>query len=301
MSASTYALVERSRWILVVLGIWVVMAAAVFLWSQPGPASAFRVAGDHYPTPIATPTPGFPGVMEVDCDASAAGVQNDCTHSTGGTFSMQVHVTTPPEGGYAFFQAKLRWTDAILDYLPAVNPHDEALWPECDIAVRTDNQPGEPSVFLACLPLPALSEDDTFTGAVLQFQLQCLEDGNTPLGLVPPPGDPQGGTALGDNPLLLNATIECAAPTPTFTSTAAPTLTPLVAELAATPTAPIAATATATLVPGTPTAPASVAALPNTGGGSSAGGGAMMWPIATLAGAGALALGAAAWYARRRS
>ena len=286
MSASTYALVERSRWILVVLGIWVVMAAAVFLWSQPGPASAFRVAGDHYPTPIATPTPGFPGVMEVDCDASAAGVQNDCTHSTGGTFSMQVHVTTPPEGGYAFFQAKLRWTDAILDYLPAVNPHDEALWPECDIAARTDNQPGEPSVFFACLPFPALSAGDTFTGAVLQFQLQCLEDGNTPLDLVPPPGDPQGGTALGDNPLLLNATVGCAAPTPTLTSTATPTLTP---------------TPTFTSTPIPPSPIGGIGIFPGIPGDAAGTGGAagLTW-LAGGAVAGALALGGAAWSARRR-
>ena len=202
---------------------------------------------------------------------------------------MQVHVTAPPERGYWAMQAKLRWTNAILDYLPAAIQAGEALWPECDVVARLDGQPEEPSMLFGCVPFPALNLGDTFTGAVLQFQFRCQEDGNTPLDLVPGPGDPQGGTFLVDDysqmidPLIRNATVTCAAPTPTPTDTPMPTLTPI----SPTPHGSHSSVAGIT--------------LPQTGAGSAGSGGAglLTW-LAAGAAAGALAFGGAAWYARRR-
>ena len=161
------------------------------------------------------------GAMAVDCDAGTAGVQANCAYASGATFSIQVHVTKAPAGGYFLFQAKVRWNEAALDYLPAASMSDEALWPACTIGVRFDKQPappnglGEPSVVFGCLPIPSLSTGDTFTGAVLQFQFQCQQDGHAPLELVPRPGDAQGGTLLvGVNiqaiePELTGATVLC--------------------------------------------------------------------------------------------
>ena len=119
------------------------------------------------------------GAMALDCDASTAGVQANCAYASGATFTIQVHVTKAPAGGYFLFQAKVRWNDAALDYLPAPDQADETVWEHCTIPMRVDNQPapplglGDPSVVFGCLPIPSLSTGDTFTGAVLQFQFQC--------------------------------------------------------------------------------------------------------------------------------
>ena len=192
---------------------------------------------------------------------------------------MQVHVTVPPEGGYFAFQAKLRWTDPILDYLPAASPQEEVLWPECDLPHRADNQPGNPSVIFGCVPFPELDQGDTFTGPVHQFQFRCQKDGNTPLDIVPRLGDPQGGSFFLDGrlqpiePVLANATVTCAAPTPTPTSTATPV-----------PPTPIGGVG---IFPGVP------------GGGANGGADGLTW-LAAGAMAAAFALGGAAWYVRRR-
>jgi len=181
------------------------------------------------PPPTPTPTPRTDGAMAVDCDAVPDGVQTQCTYEENDTFHVQVHVTEPPAGGYFGFQTKVSWTDATLSYLPTAGAGQDALWPRCDIALRSD---GEAYVLSACIPFPPLTQGDTFTGAVLQFEFQCQEDGASPLELVHRAGDPNGGTHFLDalnlelDPLLINATIECIVPTPTPTNTPTPTKQP---------------------------------------------------------------------------
>jgi hypothetical protein len=184
------------------------------------------------------------GAMVVDCDTSQGGIQDECTYAPGSSFNIAVHVTQPPAAGYFQIQAKLGWTEGVLNYLPAA-AGDEALWPECTFAASTNNwtEHGVPSVFIACAVLPPLAVGDTFTGAVFTFELQCKAApnaiGSPPAGLdrnqsllelissVNEPFPSQGGTIFVDadiqpvNPVLTDATVTCAAgpppppPTPT--------------------------------------------------------------------------------------
>ena len=170
------------------------------------------------PTPTATRLPPLvdSGSMAVDCDAATEGIQNSCQYASGATFSLQVHVTQPPTGGYFSFQTKLGWSDGQLDYLPANELADSGLWQRCDIAVWAGGVPlGEASFLFACAPFPELSEGDTTTGAIVEFLFQCQQDGLTNLTLIPAPGDRQGGTYFVSgfhqviNPTLTQATIRC--------------------------------------------------------------------------------------------
>jgi hypothetical protein len=185
---------------------------------------------------------GEVGAMAVDCDAATAGVQTDCSHAPGSTFSVQVHVTSVPTDGYFGFQTKLRWDEGTTNYLPTEDPADEALWAECDVPARQVNpdlDPPDPSVLYACIPFPALTSGDTTTGAVLQFEMNCKTDftgishasGVDPnqslLRLVPRVGDDQLGTHFLDvatNPidpdLSGDAIVTCEEPPPVPTATA---------------------------------------------------------------------------------
>ena len=198
------------------------------------------------PTPLSPPaTPSASGAMAVDCDASQSGVQSACSYPPGSSFQVEIHVTQPPADGYFHIQAKLGWTEGMVNYLPTSSPSDEALWPNCTIAARVNNWAaiGVPSVFVACAPLPSLTVGDTFTGAIFTFEFRCKSD---PIALSrspfshPPSIDPgqfaldlissvnetppsQGGTVFvgaGLQPIapaLTGATIACGevAPTPT--------------------------------------------------------------------------------------
>ena len=233
--------VRRWYW---VLGLTIVLAAVA-------------VAGWRLTTTNAT---GAVGVMAIDCNASTAGVQTSCTYAAGATFNMQVHVTkAPTPDGYFGFQVKVRWNDAQIEYLPIEPPSMEARWPLCTIAAHSDNQqnvPPEPSVFFGCVPLPAPVTGSTYTGAIVQLQMQCQQNGNTPMELVPIAGDPQGGTTFLDSasnpiePVMNAATVLCGTKpptaTPTRTATRTPTNTPTVT---ATRTATSTRTPTATFTP----------------------------------------------------
>ena len=144
----------------------------------PTPGGPGGMSETETPTAISDPPPAPPpggsGGMAVDCAAAVAGIQSECAYQPGAAFSIQVHVTQAPEEGYFGFQTKLRWEAAIAGYLPSDDPAEEALWPECDLSLRRDNQPqGDPSLLFGCVPLSVLSEGSTDTGAVLQFRLQC--------------------------------------------------------------------------------------------------------------------------------
>lgn len=176
------------------------------------------------------------GSVAVDCDASAGGLQSDCAYAVGATFDAQVHVVAAPTGGYYSHQMKVRWSDPQLDYLPTASPADENLWSRCTLPLRQDNRTGsppDPSVLFGCTPLPALRTGDLGTGAILQFQFQCLQAGSASLQLVPRAGDPQNGSHFLDgtlnpiDPAIADATVDCvAAPTPTPSPLQTPTATP---------------------------------------------------------------------------
>ena len=188
--------------------------------------------------------------MAVDCDASQGGIQTDCTYAPGSTFNIEVHVTDLPAGGYFIIQAKLGWTEGVVNYVPAA-AGDEALWGPCTIAASTNNwtETGVPSLLIACAPLPQLDPGDTTLGAVFTFEFTCKgtpEAASPPAGLDPDqsaldlisginePEPSQGGTFFGDSglqeldPALTGATVTCGEVPPTDTPTAPdPTATPL--------------------------------------------------------------------------
>ena len=245
-------------------------------------------------TATATPTPDpRAGAMEVDCDASAAGVQSDCSYPPGASFQVEVHVTLAPASGYFFFQAKLAWTEGVVNYLPTARASDDVLWPPCGFAARFNNLEahGVPSVLSGCTPSTTLRVGDTFTGAILTYEFQCksapdavspaagLAPNQSVLDLVssvnePPPK--QGGTFFGDvnlqsiYPGLTGATVICAELTPTPTPRDAATLT----------------RSSSTPVPPTPIGAVASFDAPS-GGGTDAGAAVLAWLEAEAAAGGA--------------
>ncbi len=171
------------------------------------------------PTPTATPDPGptpepaGSGGLAVDCNAASPGIQGACSYPEGATFSVQVYVTHAPLDGYWAIQAKLRWTDEQLDYLPG-DRWDEILSPDCQIPSRAINQPNDPSLLVGCTPFPS-GTGLTTTGAVMEFRFACREAGETPLYLVARAGDLQLGSHFLDrnlspiDPELSPATVTC--------------------------------------------------------------------------------------------
>jgi hypothetical protein len=216
------------------------------------------------------------GVMAVDCDSGLAGIQAACEYPSGANFHIQIHVI-PPGVGYSFLQVELSWTDEVLDYVPAANPRDEALWPDCKIPGRAD-QKGLPLLFI-CDYFP--HQTSTFAGAALEFEMQCTSDELTALDLLRF-GPSLNGTLFRDaqdsviRPARSPAIVTCGVdptetPTPTSTETPEPGSTP-----------------TSTLPVSTPGATSEVAALPAAG---SAGGSTGAKDSLILAGAlGVLAL-----------
>jgi hypothetical protein len=175
--------------------------------------------------------------MGVDCDASTAAIDESCSYPVGATFSVAVHALSAGPG-YIGFQAKLTWTDAVLDYLPNGDIAAEGRWPgPCSSFVRT-HEPATAAVVWGCTTSPAVPS--TYTGPLVELQMQCVTAGQTSLALVPRAGDPHFGShflnqaAVMFDPVLPPALqVTCEAPptatataTPTATSTATPTLTP---------------------------------------------------------------------------
>ncbi len=214
----------------------------------PPAATATPLSGVPTATPLSgvpapTPMPEGSGVMAVDCDAGAPGVQRACAYLTGTTFTMQVHVTQAPEDGYYGVQAKVGWDEDVLVYEPQ-NQRNEGIWQECDIAVRSylpdlfSNPGWGPAVLFACVPVPHLAEGSPETGAVLQFRFTCKGGGITPLTLVSHQDDPQGGTFFLDDgngaiePALIDSSVRClpcttvGCPTPEAAPTPQPTAPP---------------------------------------------------------------------------
>ncbi|MEX1253085.1 MAG: hypothetical protein WEE64_01960 [Dehalococcoidia bacterium] len=190
---------------------------------------------------LASTSASVDGGVAVDCDASTAGAQSSCSYPSGTAFSVQVHVTSAPGGGYFAHQMKVRWDDARVHYLPAKTSAEENLWPLCAWSGHVDNRtavPPDASLLFGCVPLPLPTQGETMTGAILQFRFQCAQDGASVLAFVPREGDAQLGTHFLDaglrpiDPARANATVVCgqtATPPPTAapkaTSTPKPTAT----------------------------------------------------------------------------
>jgi hypothetical protein len=175
------------------------------------------------------PPPPSPGVLAVDCNASAAGVQTLCFRNSVVPFYVQIHVLEAPARGYFGLQTKVRWPDGSLGYLPADDPQEEKYWLGCYFSPsRIINQPADPSVVFGCVPFPLPWEPITWTGPVIQFQMECSDlppqepPGPTTEGLsepnlllVPREGDAQLGTHFLDDksspldPELRGTTIDC--------------------------------------------------------------------------------------------
>jgi hypothetical protein len=190
----------------------------------------------------ASPASATGEAMAVDCNASTPAIDINCSYGPGATFFITVNATIAGSG-YAGYQAKVRWTDANLEYLCSDDTGTPALcdgpvenqWPVSCLAARVDNQPGDPSVLYGCASFPPVVSSST--GALVRLEMQCQTPGTTALTLVPRVGDGQGGTQFADSlgstidAALTNASVTCLAPggatnTPTETTQPGATSTP---------------------------------------------------------------------------
>lgn len=105
------------------------------------------------------------GGMAIDCDATAAGIQNNCTYNSGQTFNIQVHVSESPVFGYDGIQAKIRWSPAFVNYQPLQGEGRNI----CAGSPPRFIEPGGSKVLFGCIRFGA-----TFVGPVFQLQFQCL-------------------------------------------------------------------------------------------------------------------------------
>ena len=161
------------------------------------------------------------GEMAADCEGNSLAVDTECEFGDGQEFTVSIHMTSAPDGGYLLFQTKLRWDGGVLDYLATSDPRQEVVWPSCDVPARSDNTTGEAdaldaSVFFACVPFP--QQTTNYVGPLLLFTFVCTGQGTASLVLVPAEGDRQGGSRLADensqpiDPALAGASVTCGGP-----------------------------------------------------------------------------------------
>ncbi|MGB2694714.1 MAG: hypothetical protein WBD55_05935 [Dehalococcoidia bacterium] len=188
------------------------------------------------------------GQMVVDCEGNTRAVDRDCQYGSGQQFTVAIHVTQAPSGGYTALQTKLRWNQGVLTYHAASQANNEVVWPPCNIQARADNSTAGgtdagPSVLFACIPFTAIENQGaiaptSFTGPVLLFRFTCSGNGTSTLTLVPRVGDPQLGSQLLDkignaiDPTLQSASVECGGaqqqrPPPQFGTRQAGAMTPV--------------------------------------------------------------------------
>lgn len=158
------------------------------------------------------------GRLAVDCEGNTRQIETTCQFGSGQEFTVSVHVTETPGGEYAGAQIKFRWDPAVLDYLPTDRPADEAAWQDCTLPLRFDNRPDDPSVLFGCIEFTGTTEEPirltTYTGPLVVFHMQCVNDGATELVLVPPAGDGQYGShLLSPIGVMLSTTLDGAAVT----------------------------------------------------------------------------------------
>jgi hypothetical protein len=119
--------------------------------------------------------------MAVDCNAATPAIEATCHRTVGERFSIQVHVSEAPAGGYGGFQTRLRWQAETLRYTPSDSVSAEFLWPDCVFAARADAETAQP--LHGCSMFGG--EPSSYVGPVLQLQFECLQSGSTEIELVP--------------------------------------------------------------------------------------------------------------------
>jgi hypothetical protein len=122
--------------------------------------------------------------MSIDCDASASGVQDQCSYPAAAKFSVVIVIDRVREDGYHGLQAVFRWDDATLDYVPAPTAEEERLLPGCDGAFRyryRDRESGEQALLIGCTPSFGASEPMMAAGPAFVVSLQCQQAGTTTL------------------------------------------------------------------------------------------------------------------------
>ena len=160
------------------------------------------------------------GEIVADCEGASVAIDTDCEFGDGQEFTVSIQVTDAPDGGYYFFQTKLRWDEGVLDYLATNDPAQEVVWPACDVPARSDNTAGEPgrplepSVLFACVPFQIQATD--YVGPLLLFTFVCSGQGTSTLSLVAREADPgQLGSHFLDvssqpiDPSLSDASVTC--------------------------------------------------------------------------------------------
>ena len=179
------------------------------------------------------------GILAVDCEGNTAQVETECEFGEQQAFTISIHAVSAPGVGYPTLQAKLRWDDATVDYRPSDEPGQEVVWPDCDIPLRRDNRPGDPSVVVGCVTSPL--EPSSYTGPLFLFGFACVGPGTAQLTLVPTEADAPDGSHFIEldaegvprivDPELHGAIITCAGPavprpTPEVTTQPPPTQSP---------------------------------------------------------------------------
>ncbi len=164
------------------------------------------------------------GGMAVDCEGNTRALDRECSFGAGQEFTVSLHVTDASDQGFYGFQAKLRWAPDVVAYHGPLKPDgtpdtdQEAVWQDCDVAARSDNsalEPVEPTVLIACVPIPAPASGFDDTGPVWLFPFACTGEGNSTLSLVAREGDPQDGSSFLDaatnvvDPDLQSAEVTC--------------------------------------------------------------------------------------------
>jgi hypothetical protein len=188
--------------------------------ASPTPTDTNTPLPSSTPTPTETPGPTV-GAMAVDCDASTGGIDSDCTYPAGAQFTIGVNATDAGPG-YVGYQTKTEWTNANLEYIPAVDFTTENQWPVSCFQARTFDQSVDPSfVTYGCAAGPPASNH---IGRLVILQMQCETEGTTALTLATGAGgtnfvlDPFAEVT----PAITNASVTCepgATNTPTITAT----------------------------------------------------------------------------------
>ena len=165
------------------------------------------------------------GTMAVDCEGNSLAIETDCEFGDGQEFTVAIHITSAPAGGYTAFQMKLPWDGDVLDYVPTDGYNEEAVWPGCTFAARSDNwanlpdRPFETSFLFACFPSSIVLS--SYEGPILLFTFACIGQGSATLALVPREDDPQqeGSHFVDENsspkdndPSLEEASVTCGGP-----------------------------------------------------------------------------------------
>lgn len=140
------------------------------------------------------------GALAVDCEGNTTAIDAACEFGDGQSFSISVHVTETPGGEYGGFQIRMQWDPAIVEYVPAASPAEEAVWADCTLPVRDETRTlGEPPLSFGCLNFSAQSgapELTTFTGVGAIFGFQCVGPGTSEVALVPIAEESILGTTL---------------------------------------------------------------------------------------------------------